>query len=144
TDVMTPLASYQLGSHYVVEGPLQMAPEVAFEEFRRRFEGSGWRPILQQSEAGRPMLLLAAADAFPVQRRDRPWLNALLLVATLVTTTWVGAALQGINLTADPGRFTAGMPYAFSLMLILGAHELGHYFTARRYGMAVSLPYFIP
>jgi membrane-associated protease RseP (regulator of RpoE activity) len=37
-----------------------------------------------------------------------------------------------------------GIPYAASLMLILGGHELGHYFAARRHGLAVTLPYFIP
>ncbi len=37
-----------------------------------------------------------------------------------------------------------GIPYAFSLLLILGAHELGHYFLARRHKLAVTLPYFIP
>jgi len=67
-----------------------------------------------------------------------------LLLATFVTTTWAGASHQGINLFESPGRFTAGLPYAFGLMLILGAHELGHYLTARRYGMDVTPPYFIP
>ena len=36
------------------------------------------------------------------------------------------------------------MPFSASLLLILGCHELGHYFTARAYGVQVSLPYFIP
>jgi membrane-associated protease RseP (regulator of RpoE activity) len=37
-----------------------------------------------------------------------------------------------------------GYPYALSIMLILGAHELGHYFAARYHNQAASLPYFIP
>lgn len=50
------------------------------------------------------------------------------------------------------GRFFAmiaanasyGLPFTFALLGILGVHELGHYFTARRYRLDVSLPYFIP
>ena len=34
--------------------------------------------------------------------------------------------------------------YSVCLMGILTAHEFGHYFAARRYRVAASLPYFIP
>jgi membrane-associated protease RseP (regulator of RpoE activity) len=34
--------------------------------------------------------------------------------------------------------------YSFTVMTILLAHEMGHYFTSRRYGVSSSLPYFIP
>ena len=37
-----------------------------------------------------------------------------------------------------------GVPFTLALLGILGIHELGHYFTARYYGLNVSLPYFIP
>ena len=36
------------------------------------------------------------------------------------------------------------MPYSLGLLLILGAHELGHYFTAKAHGIRVTPPYFIP
>ena len=29
-----------------------------------------------------------------------------------------------------------GLPYSLALLLILGAHELGHYFTAKAHGFA--------
>jgi membrane-associated protease RseP (regulator of RpoE activity) len=79
-----------------------------------------------------------------LERRVRPWLHVLLFGLTILTTTWAGATHQGINLLSEPSRFTAGLPYALTLLAILGVHELGHYWTARRNGMNVTPPYFIP
>jgi membrane-associated protease RseP (regulator of RpoE activity) len=42
------------------------------------------------------------------------------------------------------GRFADGLPFSIPLLLILGTHELGHYLMCRRYGLAATLPYFIP
>jgi membrane-associated protease RseP (regulator of RpoE activity) len=50
-----------------------------------------------------------------------------LFVACCVTTTIAG-----------------GPAFAATLMTILTCHELGHYIVARRHGIDVSLPYFIP
>jgi membrane-associated protease RseP (regulator of RpoE activity) len=44
----------------------------------------------------------------------------------------------------NPSVLLAGLPFAFTLMGILLAHELGHFFTCRYYGMTASYPYFIP
>jgi len=44
----------------------------------------------------------------------------------------------------NPAILLAGLPFAFTLMGILLAHELGHFFTCRYYGMTASYPYFIP
>lgn len=89
--------------------------------------------------------------------RSRPWLlNALLLIATFISVLIVGTtiAIGEIEL-GDPllaARLAdnffielwRGLPYAISILLILGAHELGHYFAARHHRLAVTLPYFIP
>jgi membrane-associated protease RseP (regulator of RpoE activity) len=37
-----------------------------------------------------------------------------------------------------------GLPYAFLVLLVLGAHEMGHYLACRRYGIPATLPFFIP
>jgi membrane-associated protease RseP (regulator of RpoE activity) len=37
-----------------------------------------------------------------------------------------------------------GPAFSATLMAILVCHEMGHYVAARRYGLDVSLPYFIP
>ena len=46
--------------------------------------------------------------------------------------------------TAIATWMTAGPLYAAAIMAILLAHEMGHYLTARHYGVPATLPYFIP
>lgn len=46
--------------------------------------------------------------------------------------------------TAIATWLTAGPLYAVAIMSILLAHEMGHYLTARHYGVPATLPYFIP
>jgi len=48
------------------------------------------------------------------------------------------------NPLLQPAKLLDGVPFAFTLLAILGTHEFGHYFTARHYGASVSLPFFIP
>jgi membrane-associated protease RseP (regulator of RpoE activity) len=70
--------------------------------------------------------------------------NIGLFLATIVTTVWAGALHQGVNLLQRPGDFMVGMPYAASLLAILGVHEFGHYAAGRWHRVDVTLPYFIP
>jgi len=53
--------------------------------------------------------------------------KGILFLLTVLSTTLVG-----------------GPKYSFAIMTILLAHEMGHYFMTRRYGIPSSLPYFIP
>ncbi len=45
---------------------------------------------------------------------------------------------------AEPRMLLAGLPFSFTLIGILLAHELGHYFACRYYSISASYPYFIP
>jgi membrane-associated protease RseP (regulator of RpoE activity) len=97
--------------------------------------------------------------------RQRYWLHILLLVVTCFTTLVVGARMQydfqnnlpAFSLTDDslpffpvswafqrPSRLLLGLPFASTLMLILLAHEMGHYLYCRYYGVDATLPFFIP
>ena len=37
-----------------------------------------------------------------------------------------------------------GLPFSVTILSILGVHEFAHYFTAKYWGIRVTLPYFIP
>src|SRR5215468_6582571 len=107
----------------------------------------------------------------PVQVRVTPppkqryWLHAFLLLATIFTTLVVGSHMQynflqgNSALSAEdsfipffpvdrvwqhPSRLLLGIPFSASLMLILLAHEMGHYLYCVRYGVYATLPFFIP
>ncbi len=101
----------------------------------------------------------------PVRTREielstpRLLLHSALLLTTAVCTTLTGAAaavppqdsLFGPILTVlsetAAGNLTPlikGLVFTFTLLTILGAHELGHYFACRHYGIRATLPFFIP
>ncbi|HEY0406520.1 MAG TPA: site-2 protease family protein [Pyrinomonadaceae bacterium] len=54
----------------------------------------------------------------------------------------LGAYLH--NALAHPTLLAQGATFAGSLLLILAAHEAGHYVACRRYGVDATLPFFIP
>ena len=76
--------------------------------------------------------------------RPRLLLHLVLLLATLATTITAGALQQGVNPLTHPYDLYKGIPFSFTLLLILGAHEMGHYLVSRRHHLDVTLPYFIP
>jgi membrane-associated protease RseP (regulator of RpoE activity) len=101
------------------------------------------------------------------ERQQKRWqrrsfaIAALLFALTLISTLVVGASFaasyalgQSPNIDGffamygtllnHPRFLLAGMPFAFTLLGILLAHELGHYFACRYYGISASYPYFIP
>lgn len=93
--------------------------------------------------------------------------HIILLLLTAVTTTFTGASwvipegaatddsIIGILLLpityvlkeTAAGNMTPlqnGLLFTFTLLMILGAHELGHYFACRHYGIRATLPFFLP
>jgi membrane-associated protease RseP (regulator of RpoE activity) len=78
------------------------------------------------------------------RKRRLPILHLVLFLATLLATLAAGTLQQGINPLESPASLWRGVPFSLTLLMILGAHEFGHYFVARRHHIEVTLPYFIP
>ena len=97
--------------------------------------------------------------------RKHYWLYGLLFVATIFTTLVVGAGFEANFLQGKPtflftdsffgffpirwilehpSRLLLGIPFAATLMLILFAHEMGHYIACLHYKVDATLPFFIP
>lgn len=81
-------------------------------------------------------------------RRERYGLHLGLFLITFVSTVYAGGLLVGRGVVYDDLGWTAyamdGMRYAVALLFFLTVHEFGHYLAARKHGISVSLPYFVP
>ena len=70
--------------------------------------------------------------------------QVILFIVTFFTTLVAGTFLAGGNPLQNPPDIVLGFMFSIPLLLILAVHEMGHYTAARRHGVAVTPPYFIP
>src|ERR1700693_1441323 len=104
---------------------------------------------------------VALTLSHPTISASRWAVHWLLLGLTFLTTTIVGVVLtqsfennrpldldQYVSVFAVIGArplvLLEGLAFSVTLMSILLAHELGHYFVCLYYGIDASLPYFLP
>jgi len=80
----------------------------------------------------------------PIEKKPaKVWINMLLFVITVFTTTLAGAIMEPIE-TIYIRWFLGGIKFSAPLLLILGVHEMGHYVASRMHHVKATLPYFIP
>ncbi len=147
--VMNPQS--QLVASYT--GRLLIESEAAYDRLDALLKPMNYLPVFRWA-ADRHVVHILSARVTP---KPRPWwINVVLLALTIFAVLEVGTRMA-INEIAAIDLETAeqlfenyylelwrGLPYAISILLILGGHELGHYFAARHHRIAVTLPYFIP
>jgi membrane-associated protease RseP (regulator of RpoE activity) len=123
-------------------GRLKLEAQAAYDQISPRLRAMGLLGLLQEERDDRVALLVI--PALPTPQPSRLWLALLLFALTVASTILVGG--QDLDWTTGEAFFNLGNGIAFSVALlgILLAHELGHYIVARREGVAVSYPFFIP
>ena len=146
-DVLVVSEAGARGNAFIFGGELRVEPRRAVAILEPRLKPLGYTPFIND-EGGRTWI--QALPLGEVAERTRPGLNLVLFVLTLLSTLAAGSMVAGsfpwvtFDPFAEPARLLDGLPFALTLLAILGTHEFGHYFTARAYGASVSLPYFIP
>jgi membrane-associated protease RseP (regulator of RpoE activity) len=146
-DVLTVTEQGARGHAFIFGGDLRVEPDRARAILEPRLRPLGFTPFLSRERGHAWIQALPLGES---GEGSRPGLALALFLLTLLSTLAAGSMVSGsfpwltFDPVAEPGRLLDGLPFAFTLLAILGTHEFGHYFTARAYGAAVSLPYFIP
>ena len=142
-------------------GKLNCPSDEAFNHIYRSFIAQGYTPMLTERD-GREIVV--AQHGIVEATRSNARVNLVLLILTIISTWFVGVVLYGATtpvgerllggasdpleaigiIFTHPELWLAGLPYAITLLLILGVHEMGHYVAAKRHKADVTLPYFIP
>jgi Zn-dependent protease len=152
----------------IFRGKLTQPAEIAYPLLEERFKTLGYTPSMEVR--GEMDVILAVEGLMTgAQVKTRLWLHLLLLVLTLVSTIFM-ASLFRLSTPPDiTQRLDANnklvttevnqtefvlneirrnapfsVPFALTLLLILGVHEMGHYLAARRHKVDVTLPFFVP
>jgi membrane-associated protease RseP (regulator of RpoE activity) len=134
-------------------GKLRTDPDNAYATIERNIQdlfGDRFFVLFQYSlSTGKPFFaLVPRPQQTQILTRSRQWLDGaiafMLFLITLIPTTFFGAALARLP-QGDLGEILhAGLPYALSIILILGIRDFGRYFVAKFYKIDTTLPYFIP
>jgi len=130
---------FDVTDFYLTEGRMDF--EVSTPDTKNSFawllhdlKPKGFMAALRERE-GELRLLVARS---PRIKEENVIINILLLFATLASTF-----LAGYYMLFDENALYAGM-FSATIMLVLGAHELGHKIAAWRHDVAATMPYFIP
>jgi membrane-associated protease RseP (regulator of RpoE activity) len=80
--------------------------------------------------------------------KRRVLVQIILFLLTLASTTFAGSVFVYSGLSESQeyswSDFFHGFEYSIPFLLILTAHEFGHYFMAKYHKVSASLPYYIP
>lgn len=126
--------------------------EDEFDALRKEMKADNYIPILKY-EKGEYFIHVVKQPAMKFRSIN---MNLILFITTIITTIFAGSLLwilimnnaaETFDLMAmfEIGNIGNGaLFFAFPLMLILGVHEMAHYYAARHHGIEASLPFFIP
>lgn len=125
----------------------EMMLEEKFNYLRKSLSEKGYIPMLRYEHGEHVIYVIKK----PKIKKKPVWINLVLLIATIFTTTlagslqWVGIRnANWIEMLSPAYLFDGFIFFSAPLLLILGVHEMGHYYASKKHNIDASLPYFIP
>ena len=116
--------------------------EAGYDLIAERWQKHDYTPLFRRYEG--QVALEAQPGLFTTPKPRNPWINLGLAVATIISVQFSGAIYSCQCLPVTLTDWLSGTPMMLTMMVILLAHEFGHYFAGRWHKVAVTLPYFIP
>lgn len=116
--------------------------EAVYDKVATRWRRHQYTPFLRRYDDENVMFLAQPGIIDP--KPTNPWINLGLAIATILSVQFSGAAYACQCIPQTLPEWLMGLPMMLTMMVILGAHEFGHYFAARYHKVAVTLPYFLP
>ena len=120
-------------------GRLMMDSEHAYSYLYRRLRHVPAVPLFRKE--GEDHVIIVALGELP-RAKQRVGLALVLFGLTVLSVFWAG--LWPSLGKPWPQVVMDALFFSVTLIVILGAHEMGHYIVGRFYGTEMSLPYFIP
>jgi Zn-dependent protease len=129
------------GTIHFLGSLLMQDSEAAYDIIAKRWHTHDYTPMFRKENG---QVVLIAQPGVVIPRQSNPWINLGLAAATIISVQFSGAMYACQCLPTTWSDWLSGTPMMLSMMVILLAHEFGHYFAAKFHKVAVTLPYFIP
>ncbi|PLZ90797.1 site-2 protease family protein [Fischerella thermalis CCMEE 5198] len=142
----TETIAYQEGA--IFKGNLRGEPEMVHNRLTAKLQealGDKYRLYLVENTDGKPVVIVLPSrnDPRPMSVSQKVF-AIILLVSTVATSLEASGILQGFDLFANVARLPETLPIGLGILVILLAHEIGHWLLARRHNIRLSWPYFLP
>lgn len=142
----TETIAYQEGA--IFKGNLRGEAEMVHNRLTAKLQealGDKYRLYLVENTDGKPVVIVLPSrnDPRPMSVSQKVF-AIILLVSTVATTLEASGILQGFDLFANVARLPETLPISLGILVILLAHEIGHWLLARRHNIRLSWPYFLP
>jgi membrane-associated protease RseP (regulator of RpoE activity) len=142
----TETIAYQEGA--IFKGNLRGEAEMVHNRLTAKLQetlGDKYRLYLVENTDGKPVVIVLPSrnDPRPMSLSQKVF-AVILLVSTVATSLEASGILQGFDLFANFARLSETLPIGLGILVILLAHEIGHWLLARRHNIRLSWPYLLP